>query len=96
MRVIWTREAVADLDEISIYYSENADTDIAISVTQRIVAQVASLVDFPERVRASTRVPGAREVVINKLPYIAFIRVTPAEIVVLNVVYTRRQFPPKM
>ncbi len=95
MQIVWTKAALADLEEISIYYSENASIHIADSISQRIVAEITSLIDFPERVRASSRIAGAREVVINKLPYIAFIRVLPSEIVVLNVVHTARQFPLK-
>jgi toxin ParE1/3/4 len=95
MQIVWAKAALADFEEISICYSENASPDIADSITQRIVTEIASLIDFPERVRASSRIEGAREVVINKLPYIAFIRVSPTEILVLNVVHTARQFPPK-
>lgn len=59
----------------------------------QVVVQVESLQDFPELVRASERVPGTREAVVSKLPYIAFVRVTENDIQVLNVVHTARKFP---
>jgi plasmid stabilization system protein ParE len=58
-----------------------------------MVEQLGKLADFPERVRASDRIPGAREAVINRLPYIAFIRVLEDEIQILNIVHTARKFP---
>ncbi len=95
MRIVWTREAFLDLEEISLYYSEKADDLVADSMCGRIVAQIEKLQDFPERVRASERIEGARELVIHNLPYIAFVSVRSNEIVVLNVVHTARQFPSK-
>lgn len=49
---------------------------------------------YPERIRESERVPGARELVVNKLPYVVFVQLSGDDaIVVLNVVHTKRQFP---
>ena len=93
MRIVWTNEALADLESIVVYYYENVGLETALAVERRIVAQVESLQDFPERVRASERVPGAREAVVSKLPYIAFVRVTENDIQVLNVVHAARKFP---
>lgn len=48
---------------------------------------------YPERIRESDRVPGARELVVTKLPYVVFVQVLEDSIVVLNVVHTKRKFP---
>lgn len=93
MPIIWTTEALDDLEKIIVYYFETVGMETALSIERRIVAQVESLQDFPERIRESDRIPGAREAVISKLPYIAFVRVSGAEIQVLNVVHTSRKFP---
>ena len=58
-----------------------------------IIAEIESLPPFPERIRDSDRVPGARELVVSKLPYVVFVQVCEDSIVVLNVVHTARKFP---
>ena len=93
MRIVWTSEALDDIEEILVHYHHEAGLRTAQAVERRIVEQIESLLLFPERVRKSGRVPGARELVINKLPFIAFVRVLPDTIIVLNVVHTARKFP---
>ena len=93
MQIVWTTEAIADLETIFVYYFENVGIDTALAIEKRIVTQIESLREFPERTRESDRVPGAREAVIQKLPFIAFVRVIADAIQVLNVVHTSRNFP---
>ena len=93
MRIVWTSEALDDIEEILVHYHHEAGLRTAQAVERRIVGQIESLLLFPERIRKSGRVPGARELVINKLPFIAFVRVLPDAIIVLNVVHTARKFP---
>jgi plasmid stabilization system protein ParE len=45
------------------------------------------------RVHTIDHVAGARELVVNKLPYVVFVQVCEDSIVVLNVVHTARKFP---
>lgn len=93
MHVVWTNEALSDFENILAYYYLHAGVATAEVIERRIVEQLEKLLDFPERVRTSNRIPGAREVVINRLPYIAFIRVSKDEIQILNIVHTARKFP---
>ncbi len=93
MRIVWTAEALTDFENILAYYYLHAGTATAEAIERRILAQLEKLPDFPERVRASERIPGTREVVIKRLPYIAFIRVLEDEIQLLNIVHTARKFP---
>ena len=93
MRIVWTDEALDDLEEILAYYYAEAGPRTAEAVQRRIVEQVEGLPPFPERIRKSERIPGARELVINRLPYIAFVKLLPDAILVLNVVHTARKFP---
>lgn len=93
MRILWTDEALDDLEEILAYYYLEVSTKVAEAVERRIVGEIESLPPFPERVRASDRVPGARELVVNKLPYVVFVQLRDDAIVVLNVVHTRKKFP---
>ena len=93
MRIVWTDEALDDLEEILAYYYAEAGPRTAEAVQRRIVEQVEGLPPFPERIRKSERIPGARELVINRLPCIAFVKLLPDAILVLNVVHTARKFP---
>ncbi len=93
MRILWTTEALSDLEEILAYYYLEASPRTAAAVEQRIIREIEVLPPFPERIRDSERVPGARELVVNKLPYVVFVQVLEDEIIVLNVVHTKRKFP---
>lgn len=93
MRIVWTTEALSDFENILAYYYQEAGAATAEAVERRIVSQIEMLRDFPERVRASDRIPGTREAVMHRLPYIAFIRIAGDTIQVLNIVHTAREFP---
>jgi len=93
MRIVWTDEALDDLEEILAYYYVQAGPRIAGSIERRIVEQIEALLPFPERIRKSDRIPDARELVVNKLPYIVFVKLFPDSVVVLNVIHTARKFP---
>lgn len=93
MEILWTDEALDDLAEIVAWYRVEASPRTAESVERRIVEQIEGLPPFPERTRKSDRIPGARELVINRLPYIVFVKLLPDTIIVLNVVHAARKFP---
>ena len=93
MRILWSEEALDDLEEILAYYHLEASPRTAAAVERRIIGEIESLPPPPERIRESDRVPGARELVVSKLPYVVFVRVRGDTIIVLNVVHTKRRFP---
>ncbi len=93
MRILWTDEALDDLEEILAYYYLEASPRTAAAVERRIIGEIEALPPYPERIRESERIPGARELVVSKLPYTVFIQLRQDAIVVLNVVHTKRKFP---
>ena len=93
MGVFWTDEALHDLEDILAYYYLEAGPATAEAVERRIVSQIESLESFPERIRNSERIPGARELVVGRLPYIVFVKLMSDGIVVLNIVHTARKYP---
>jgi len=93
MKILWTAEALDDLATITAYYHAEVNPRTANAVQQRILEQIQSLPPFPERIRQSERIPGARELVVHRLPYIVFVKLTHDAIVVLNIVHTARKFP---
>ena len=48
MRIVWTGEALDDLEEILAYYYAEAGPRTAEAVERRIVEQVEGLPPFPE------------------------------------------------
>jgi toxin ParE1/3/4 len=66
---------------------------VADAVEKRIIGEIEALPPYLDRIRASDRVPGTRELVVNKLPYIVFVQVRDDAHVILNVVHTRKKFP---
>lgn len=93
VRILWTDEALDDFEEVLAWYARESGPRAVVAVQRRIVLELEALAPFPERIRASERVPGARELVVNKLPYIVFVQIVGDALVVLNVVHTRRKFP---
>lgn len=93
MEILWTDEALDDLAEIVAYYYVVASPRTAETVERRIVEQIEGLPPFPERIRKSERISGAHELVVNRLPYVVFVKLLPDAIIVLNVVHTARRFP---
>jgi plasmid stabilization system protein ParE len=93
MRIVWTDEAIDDLEEILAYHYAESGQRTAEAIERRIVEQVKGLPPFPERIRTSDRIPGARELVICRIPCVAFVKLLPDAIVVLNLVHTARKFP---
>ena len=93
MRILWTDVALGDLEEILAYYNLEASPRVAEAVEKRIVGEIVALPPYPERIRESDRILGARELVVQKLPYVVFVQLRDDAIVVLNVVHTKRQFP---
>lgn len=93
MRIRWTDEALHDLEEILAYYHLEVSPRVAEVVEKRIIGEIESLPPYPERIRESDRIPGARELVVNKLPYVVFVQIRDDAIIVLNVVHTKRRFP---
>ena len=93
MQIVWTDEAIDDLENILAWYHQRSWPATAAAVASRILAQIEGLRNFPERIRASGRVPGARELVVHRLPYVVFVRVLADQIQVLNIVHIARKFP---
>jgi toxin ParE1/3/4 len=94
MRLEWSRLAQADRDAIFDYIE--ADSPLAaITVDDRIRAQVAGLVRFPESGRPG-RVEGTRELVIDRTPYIVAYRIAGSTLRILRVLHGAQQWPEKI
>jgi plasmid stabilization system protein ParE len=75
MKLLFDARAVEDLESIHQFIAAD-NPHAARAVTDRIVASIGRLVQFPEMGRTGT-VVGTREWVIPRLPYIAVYRTAP-------------------
>ncbi len=91
--VEWTGEANQDLEDILTYYLQEAGLRVADAVFVRIKEQIGSLKLFPHRC-CPGRVPGTKEYVLHRLPYIAVVHIGEDTVSVLNVIHTARKYPP--
>jgi len=94
MRLEWSIFAQADRDTI-FDYIEADRPQAAITVDNRIRAQVEGLARFPESGRHG-RVAGTRELVIQRTPYIVAYRITRDTVRVLRVLHGAQQWPENM
>ena len=92
MNILWSPEAIADLDSIRSYIADD-NPAAARSVVLQIVQNIQRLLpDHPQMGRPG-RVPGTRELVIPKTPFIVPYRLQSNVIQVLRVYHGARRWP---
>ena len=91
MRVEWLRAAMRDFDaEISRLMQE--DSEHAVNTYNTVKSRVEGLAELPHVGRPG-RVPGTRELVFPKLPYVIPYRVCDEVVQVLRFFHTSRRPP---
>lgn len=91
MRIRLTNPAVDDLDSIEAYLRED-NPDAAVKTVVRVLEAIEGLTEFPNIGRPG-RVPGTRELVVSKTPFIAVYRVRENVVWVLRVLHGARRWP---
>lgn len=91
MRVRWLRKALRNLDEEAAYIA-NDDSAAARIVVERVLNAVAMLAQQPDMGRPG-RVPGTRELVVQRTRYIVPYRVRGDAVEILRVFHTSRRLP---
>lgn len=94
MQIAWTAPAVRDLEAARAFVGMD-NPAAARKQMMRVIAAVETLRQFPQLGRAG-RLPGTRELVVNRTPYIVPYRVRGEEIVVLRVLHTKRRWPDRI
>ena len=89
MKLRWVRPALEDLREIDNYISAD-NPDAAKRALARIRAYSWLLVDQPYLGRPG-RMPGTRELIVSKTPFILPYRVMSDEIQILRVIHGARR-----
>jgi toxin ParE1/3/4 len=92
MKILWSLKAIQDLDSLRAYIAEESPAN-AQRVVLRILHDVEELLpDHPQMGRAG-RVPGTRELVVPRTPYIVPYRVDRQTIQILRVYHGARRWP---
>lgn len=91
MRLTWSAFALADRDDIFSHLEADSPR-AAIAVDEHIAQAVLRLVEFPESGRPG-RVPGTRELVIPRTPYIAAYTLTQDRVRILRLLHGARMWP---
>lgn len=92
MTPIWSPEAIADLTALRAYIDQN-DPAAAQRVALHIIRNVETLLPNNPGMGRPGRVPGTRELVIPKTPYIVPYRLAGNTIQILRVFHSARRWP---
>jgi toxin ParE1/3/4 len=92
MKVVYTDEALRDLDEILTYIAAHYPTAYA-PFEKRLHTAVARIGAWPESAAEVAQRPGVRAVSLVRYPYKMFYRVTPDAVEILHIHHAARQEP---
>ena len=95
MRLVWSAEAVEDLAALRAFI-ESDDPTAARRTALRIIEAIETLIPDNPQVGRPGRVPGTRELVIARTPYIAPYRVRGGAIEILRVFHGARRWPDRL
>jgi toxin ParE1/3/4 len=90
--IFWTEQAVQQLDQTYNYIALANSEQVAERVTAQIVGSVQHLDSFPQA-GGQGRVPGTRELVISRTPFIVAYTIAEDHVVVLALYHGARQWP---
>lgn len=91
MRLRWTKNAVADLEQARLYIA-NENPSAAKNIIDRIEKALSTLLVYPEAGK-SGRCKGTRELVIPGTPFIVPYRIRNQAIEILAVIHHSRIWP---
>jgi len=94
LKIVWFRSAIADLGEARAYIASD-DPEAARRVASAIVSAVDQLAEHPAIGRPG-RVPGTRELVVARTPYVIPYRVRAGVVEILSVFHARRRWPDQL
>ena len=92
MNIVWSPQAVDDLIAIRAYIAAESPAG-ARRVVARILHDVENLLPDNPHIGRAGRVPGTRELVVPRTPYIVPYRVQHETIQILRVYHAARRWP---
>jgi toxin ParE1/3/4 len=94
MTIIWSPQAIADLISLREYIAQD-NPAAARRMVLRIVDEIERVLPDNPQIGRPGRVPGTRELVIARTPYIAPYRVRHGAVEVLRVYHGARRWPDR-
>jgi toxin ParE1/3/4 len=94
LTIRWTRQAIADIDNIYDFIAAN-NPRAARSMVDRIDRAIISLTAHPRMGRAG-RLAGSRELVVARTPFIVAYRLRGRAVEVLGVIHAARRWPDRL
>jgi len=91
MRLTWSAFALADRGAVFTHIEADSPR-AAVAVDEHIAQAVLRLVEFPESGRPG-RIPGTRELVIPRTPYVVAYALTSDRIRILRVLHGAQMWP---
>jgi len=95
MKIAWSPEAVEDLVSLRAYIAED-NPAAARRTVQHLVESIEQLLPDNPRIGRAGRVPGTRELVIPRSPYIVPYRLQRTTIQILRVYHAARRWPDSL
>jgi toxin ParE1/3/4 len=92
MIVVWSPQAIDDLASLRAFIAED-DPAAAKRIALLILRNVGQLVSVHPEIGRAGRVPGTRELVIPRTPYIVPYRIRDRRVQVLRVYHSSRRWP---
>jgi toxin ParE1/3/4 len=94
MKIVWSPEAIQDLISLRAYIAEENPV-AARRILLRVLHDVEHLLPDNPQMGRPGRVPGTRELVVPRTPYIVPYRVQRATIQILRVFHGARRWPER-
>jgi toxin ParE1/3/4 len=91
MKLVYSRRALTDLEEIAIYYSTHASPTIAAFIEQRLVGVIDRICSMPEAAPRVSQRSTVRAVTVVRYPFRVFYRVRDDTIDILHIRHTSRR-----
>jgi toxin ParE1/3/4 len=95
VRLVWSPQAVEDLAALRAYI-ERDDPAAARKTALRIIEAVDTLIPANPKVGRPGRVPGTRELVIARTPFVVPYRLREGRIEVLRIFHGARHWPERL
>jgi toxin ParE1/3/4 len=95
MNIVWSPEAIEDLASLRAYIAED-NPAAARRVVLHLIQNVEQLLPENPQIGRAGRVPGTRELVVAKTPYIVPYRIQRTTIQILRVYHGARRWPDSL
>ena len=91
MKLVYSRRALADLDEIATYYSASASPAIAQSIERRLGDVIDRICRVPEAAPRVSQRSQVRVVAVVRYPFRIFYRLRDDTVDILHIRHTSRR-----